>query len=281
MGVADITLGLAFVAGLLSFASPCVLPLVPVYLSYLTGVAVSDRSAAPRRHVMAHAVLFITGFSAVFVLLGVSAGLAFGSLIQTRVADWLIQAGGLVLIVLGLHMSGALRWLATKLQGAPAAHRAVAGLDRRLGAVILPERRLQAGGAMGPGLVRSGVVGMSFAAGWTPCVGPLLGAVLTLAAGAGARAAQDGGLAEAGALLGAYSAGLGLPFLITALLLSGGTRFLQRWSRHRRVIEMISAGLLIGIGLLALLGSVSSLNQYFSNTPEWLYELEQRLMERR
>jgi len=280
MPSADITLGLAFAAGLLSFVSPCVLPLAPVYLSYLTGVAVSDRSAASRTHVMAHAALFITGFSAVFVLLGVSAAFAFGSLVKNDFADWLIKAGGLVLVVLGLYMSGALAWLAARFERAPTLHSAIAGLDRGLGALILPERRLDAGGGMGPGLARSGVVGMSFAAGWTPCVGPLLGAVLTLAAGVGSGAGQGAGIAQASALLIAYSAGLGLPFLVTAAFLSGAARFLHTLNTHRRVIELTSAVLLVGIGMLALFGSVSSLNQYFSNTPDWLYTLEKQLMER-
>ncbi|MFQ5436237.1 MAG: cytochrome c biogenesis CcdA family protein, partial [Anaerolineae bacterium] len=232
MGFENITIPLAVLAGLLSFISPCVLPLVPVYLGYLTGVAVSGQETAPRRDVMGHALMFIAGFTLIFVILGVAAGLAFGVFLRTSFADGLIKVGGVLLIILGLHMSGVLKWVAAKLDDSSAIKKPIAWLDYRLDMLILPERRMQTGQGKSPGMIRSGFVGMTFAAGWTPCIGPLLGAILTLAASASFQADTATAILQSVILLLAYSMGLAIPFLLTALLLTGATGFLRRLNRH-------------------------------------------------
>jgi cytochrome c-type biogenesis protein len=275
---ANISLPVAFLAGLLSFLSPCVLPLIPVYLGYLTGVAVSGQEATPRLMVLAHALMFILGFTFVFVALGATAGLVFGSFRSADVTDTLIKIGGALLIILGLHMSGLLKWLVTKLDEASALRQAIARLDRKLDELLLPERRMQAGQGQAPGFLRSGVIGMAFAAGWTPCIGPLLGLILTLGLNVAAQTDPGAAVLRVAALLLAYSLGLAVPFFVTALALSGGTTFLRRLNRHAHAIEAVSALFLIGIGALLLTGSLSSLNQYFSEPPAWLYTIESSLI---
>lgn len=277
--VENITLPLAVLAGLLSFISPCVLPLVPVYLGYLTGVAVSGQETAPRRDVMGHAGMFILGFTVIFVVLGASAGLVFGTFLRTGFADGLIKIGGILLIILGLHMSGVFKWLVGRLDEDSPLRRPVAWLDYRLDMLLLPERRLQAGQGKSPGFIRSSVVGMTFAAGWTPCIGPLLGAILTLAASASFQSDPTTAVLRSIALLFAYSMGLAIPFLITAFALSGATGFLRRINRHAHAIEVVSALFLLGIGALLVFGSLSNLNQYFTNVPDWLYDLESGLLQ--
>ncbi|RME46698.1 MAG: hypothetical protein D6796_08690 [Caldilineae bacterium] len=279
MGFENLTIPLAILAGLLSFISPCVLPLVPVYLGYLTGVAVSGEETAPRRNVMGHALMFIAGFTLIFVLLGVAAGLTFGIFLRTSFADALIKVGGVLLIILGLHMSGVLKWVLTKLDDASTLKKAIATVDYRLDMLILPERRVQAGQGQSPGFIRSGVVGMTFAAGWTPCIGPLLGAILTLAASASFQADATTAILRSTLLLFAYSMGLAIPFILTAFLLTSATGFLRRLNRHAHVIEMVSAVFLLVLGGLLVFGSISNLNQYFTNVPDWLYNFERSLLQ--
>ncbi len=278
MGAEDITITLAVLAGLLSFVSPCVLPLMPVYLSYLTGITVSSQNTASSYQIFGHALLFVSGFSVVFVLIGASMGLVFGTFIRTDLADWLMKVGGVLLIVLGLHMSRIAKWAGPRLAAVPSVQRPLVFLDRKLDEFILPERRLQIGHGRAPGLVRSGVVGMSFAAGWTPCIGPLLGGILTLAAGSAYQVDAGNAVIKSAGLLFAYSAGLAIPFLITAIILGRATGLLQAINRHGRTIELVSAVFLLGIGVLLFSGSIATLNQYFSATPQWLYELETGLL---
>lgn len=279
MGPEDITVTLAVVAGLLSFISPCVLPLMPVYIGYLTGVAVGDTRRGERLRVFVHALLFIGGFTLIFVLIGVTTGFVFGTFIQATFADVLVKVGGVLLVVLGIYMSGTLRWTAAGVNGLPALQRGILWVESRLGALILPERRLSAGGGAAPGLVRSGVVGMSFAAGWAPCIGPLLGGILTLAANAAYAGDPVGAVLTSSRLLFAYSLGLAIPFLVTAVLLGRATRLLRAINRHGHIVETVSGVFLIGVGLLVLFGALSDLNRYFSATPDWLYELETKLLE--
>jgi len=279
MGFENITIPLAILAGLLSFISPCVLPLVPVYLGYLTGVAVSGEETAPRRNVMGHALMFIAGFTLIFVLLGVAAGLTFGIFLRTSFADTLIKVGGVLLIILGLHMSGLLKWVLTKLDDTSTLKKVIAAVDYRLDMLILPERRVQAGQGQSPGFIRSGVVGMTFAAGWTPCIGPLLGAILTLAASASFQADTTTAVLRSTLLLFAYSMGLAIPFILTAFVLTSATGFLRRLNRHAHAIEMVSAVFLVVLGGLLVFGSISNLNQYFTNVPDWLYNFERSLLQ--
>src|SRR5215216_4969537 len=183
----DVSLLAAFAAGVLSISSPCVLPLVPLYLTHLAGVSTTAAGVPARRRVLANATAYVLGFSAVFVLVGVALGAA-GALVSTGsvVAEnryWLVRLGGALLVFLGLHQIGLIRL--------PFLER-----DRRL----LPHH------APTGDLTSSFVVGASFGAGWSPCAGPILGGILTMAAGQGAP--------ERGAvLLTAYSAGLAVPFL--------------------------------------------------------------------
>lgn len=237
-----ITVVLAFSAGVLSFLSPCVLPLVPVYLGYLTGSAMGGEETPPRSTVFLHALFFGLGFSLVFVLLF---GLPMGCLgrFLAGFTPVLVQIGGLVLIVFGLHTTGLIQI-----------------------PFLMVERRMEVGLGSSPTYLRSVLVGMAFAAGWTPCVGPLLGAILTLSLEAATpwRAAF---------FLLVYSMGLGIPFLLAALLLTTATGWLRQLNRHLHIISAISGALLIIVGLLLLTGTFQSLNALFLGfTPPWLVE---------
>jgi len=278
MGAGDITYTLAVLAGLLSFISPCVLPLMPVYLSYLTGVSVSGDKIISRSRMFAHALFFVLGFSFIFILIGASMGLVFGTYLRTDFADILTKIGGVLLIIMGLHMSRIIKKGEAWLSVMPRTHRVLVAIDSKLDAIILPERRIQTKHSSAPGFIRSGVVGVSFAAGWTPCIGPLLGAILTLAAGSAYGTDPGEAILRSVGLLSAYSLGLAIPFLITALLLGRATGLLQKLNRHGHIIETISAVFLLIIGILLLFGSISDLNTYFSVTPEWLIELESKLL---
>lgn len=225
--------GLAFVAGLLSFVSPCVLPLVPVYIGYLSG-AVAGRPTS-RLHTVSHAAAFVLGFGAVFVLLGSLAGLA-GMLAASRsgplnllgrlagglerATPWFARLGGLALIVLGVHLTGLVR-------------------------IPLLQREMRFGGGQlqRKGLVTSLLVGMIFAAGWTPCVGPYLMAILLLAGSAGT-------VVRGAFLLAVYSLGLGIPFLIAGLALEAVSAYLRRLNRYLGAVEVVGGVLLVLMGVL-------------------------------
>lgn len=231
----------AFTAGLLSFLSPCVLPLVPSYASFITGMSLDELQGAEqpraRRAVMVHGLLFVAGFTAVFLVLGASATF-LGSLVRYA-SRWVEMVGGGLLVVFGLYL-----WGAFQLFG---------GREFRLHLASKP------GGYLG-----TVAVGVTFGAAWTPCIGPVLGGILTLAA---ARAT----LGEGMGLLAFYSAGLAIPFLLSTLLLE---RFLGTFQRLRRWlpwINRISGSLLIGLGLLMLFGMFSQLAALFASwTPAWL-----------
>ncbi len=278
MGPGEITYTLAVLAGLLSFLSPCVLPLMPVYLSYLTGVSVAEDERISRTRMFAHALVFVLGFSFIFILIGASMGLVFGTYLRTDFADILTKIGGVVLIVLGIHMSRIIKKSEARLEALPRLRSALVAIDNKLDAIILPERRIQSKHSTTPGYIRSGVVGISFAAGWTPCIGPLLGAILTLAAGSTYGTDPVAAVIKSAGLLSAYSLGLAIPFLLTAILLGRATGFLKKLNRHGHIIETVSGVLLLMIGILLLFGSISELNTYFSATPEWLIELESKLL---
>jgi cytochrome c-type biogenesis protein len=240
-----VSVPLAFLAGLLSFVSPCVLPLVPVYVGYLSGSGLSTGNAseaAPvrRRDVLAHALFFVGGFTAVFVVLfGLPTTLLGGALLQY--SDWVSRIGGGVLILFGLHT---------------------------LGVLTIPlfnaTRRLEVGRGMKPGYIRSTLIGVSFAAGWTPCIGPLLGTVLTLAFTEPRRALG---------LLLVYALGLALPFLLTAALLTQALAWLKRLRRYVRPIQVASGVLMIAVGVLLVTGTFAILNSLLIRvTPTWLLE---------
>jgi cytochrome c-type biogenesis protein len=216
-------MAVAAAAGFVSFASPCVLPLVPGYLSYmtgLTGAAAGGRPAAARRTALA-AALFVVGFSLVFVALGAALGGLTGWLIANR--SVVTRVAGVLVIALGLVMTGLVRWPWLYRERRPRLDRVPAGL-----AGALP-------------------LGMVFGLGWTPCIGPTLGAVLGLAA-------ASGGAARGALLLFTYSLGLGVPFLLAGL----GLRFAAGWlaglRRHVRTFELAGGALLVAIGVLLVTG---------------------------
>lgn len=232
MGVFDISLGAAFLAGLLSFLSPCVLPLVPAYLGFLGGVsahqlaAETDEAAARAgaRRIAWAALAFVFGFATVFVALGTTASAISRLLVQhLDLASWI---AGSVLILFGLHTMG---WLPLAL------------LYRE--ARFHPERRPA-------GLIGAYVIGLAFALGWTPCVGPILAAILTVAA------ASDS-LARGALLLGIYAAGIGLPFLAAALAIRPFLAALARWRRHIVWVERITGALLIATGIAIVTGKLA------------------------
>lgn len=230
----------AFVAGVLSFLSPCVLPLVPSYASYLTGMTHQElmEGNGTQRPLLSHGLLFILGFSLVFMALGASAS-ALGGLAR-REGVWLTRVGGVLLVGFGLHLMGLLR--------IPGAHREWrAGLARR------PS-----------GYAGSLTAGVAFGAGWSPCIGPVLGGILSLAA-------TRGGVTDGVQLLAVYSAGLAVPFLVSTLLLG---RFLQAMKGFRRWlpwVKKVSGGILVVMGVLLLTGTFTVLAGYLTRwTPEFL-----------
>ena len=232
----------AFSAGLFSFLSPCVLPLFPSYVSFITGMSVVDLStdltAAARRRVFLHSITFVIGFSVVFVALGASFSAAGQVLYQYRV--WIRRIGGLLIIVFGLYIAGLLN----------------VGLFGRTQQWQIREKPA--------GYVGSFLVGVTFAIGWTPCVGPILGAILSLA---GTAETVQRGVG----LLIAYSAGLGVPFLLSALALGAFLRFFKRYRPFIPIVERGAGVLLVAVGILVATNYYVILNSWaVSLTPEWL-----------
>ncbi len=238
----------------------------------------TQNTTVTRTHVMGHAVMFVAGFTLVFVVLGVTAGILLGSVSQSIVIDWIVWIGGALLLILGIHMSGVVKWLIQSLNKAPVIQKPLAWLDYKLDMLILPERRAQAGLGQSPGFIRSGIVGMTFAAGWTPCIGPLLGAIFGLSLNASRAADPTGALIQSGVLFFAYAMGLAIPFLAAAWILGKATGSIRGLNRYIPIVEKVSAILLIILGLILLFGSFSQLNQFFVNLqPEWLYATEESL----
>ncbi len=227
----------AMVAGILSFLSPCVLPIVPPYLAYISGVSMTDLSqdgsAAPRARCFVATLFFVMGLSTVFLLLGFAAS-AFGAFFLQN-ADWFNMASGLVVMLFGLHFLGILR---------------LPFLERDL--------RLDAGDRSGSAF-GAYVLGLAFAFGWTPCIGPQLGAILSLAA-------SEASLARGTVLLGVYALGLGLPFLIVAAFLPRLTGLMRFMKRHMGRIERIMGLMLWTIGLMILTGGFSAMSYWLLET---------------
>src|SRR6201995_2983529 len=235
--VHDVTIPAALLAGLVSFLSPCVLPLVPPYLIYLTGatiehVAHDATAAASRRAVMVSALLFVLGFSTVFVSLGASASL-IGSLIRAWSAQLSILAG-IVIIVMGLHFLGLTR----------------IGLLMREGRLTAPKP---------VGLWGAYVMGLAFAFGWTPCIGPTLAAILSVAA-------AEATVAKGAGLLAVYSAGLGIPFLLASFMVEQFSSLFARMKRHLDTVERAMGVLMVLTGIGFLTGSVSTISIWLLET---------------
>ncbi len=221
-----ITFLTALGAGLLSFLSPCILPLVPVYLANIAGSSILAPELADRRPVLLHTICFIVGFSLVFIALGASLGL-LGAAIPQQVLD---KVAGTLLITFGLFLIAATKvpWLNY-------------------------EKRLDFGKAKGAGYLRSLLIGVIFSLGWIPCVGPILGGILTLAASS--QTVWQGVY-----LLLAYCVGLGLPFIAVGLALGAASRYIRWLSRHAVVTSIVAAVLLIGVGILMLTGYLEYLS---------------------
>ncbi|HYM16804.1 MAG TPA: cytochrome c biogenesis protein CcdA [Dehalococcoidia bacterium] len=257
----------AFAAGLLSFLSPCVLPLVPAYLAHLTGTtATLDPGRSARRETVTHAVAFVLGFTAVFTLIGASAGL-LGALVSqdstTLVRDnipLLEKIGGVFLIVMGLNLIGVIR--------IPMLYRTYTLETATAGGGTMAVGAGAGGGsiAMGGGLLhrlgyaKSFGVGSAFAVGWTPCIGPVLGAILTLSA-------TSSSVAKGGYLLLVYSLGLGVPFIITGLAVVPVTAFLRRIRGAMPLVEVATGALVIFVGILLFSNQMTLFNTYFTDIP--------------
>lgn len=222
----DITFWIAFSAGILSFVSPCVLPLIPSYITYITGLSFSQvQDAHPgmkvRMTVLYHSLFFILGFSVVFIGLGALAGFASAKF-QTNLREglvWIQRIGGILIFLFGVHMSGLF-------------HFGVLLGDKRVHLQRKPS-----------GFAGTFLVGIAFAAGWTPCIGPILGSILAMVAG------SSGGIGQGVWLLTAYSAGLGLPFLLAGLLFHGFLGFFNRFRKHIRITEIFTGVLLMVVGI--------------------------------
>ena len=232
----------AFSAGLFSFLSPCVLPLFPSYVSFITGMSVgdltTDLSGAARRRVILHALAFVLGFSLVFVALGASFSAAGQFLLDYR--DVIRRVGGVLIVLFGLYIAGVF-------QLAP------------LGRTVQFQLREKPAGYLG-----SLAVGITFAIGWTPCVGPILGAILSLA---GTAETVQRGIG----LLVAYSAGLGAPFLLSAVALGSFLKFFKRYRPFIPLMERAAGVLLVVVGVLVFTNYYVVLNSWaISLTPEWL-----------
>ncbi len=237
--MSPVELSLAFLAGTVSFASPCCLPMVPMYLSYLADIA--GRSAprpvfqtagggpalatlAPSRWlIIVHAACFVAGFSLVFIALGASASL-LGVFLRTHLLA-VRHLAGILIVLFGVHTAGVLRlsWL-------------------------YRERRLHVDPTSGVGLGRSGLLGVAFGAGWSPCIGPMLGSILMLAS-------SDTTLGQGVLLLLAYSLGLGLPFLAAAFFVQGLAERLRRVNRYFGAINLAAGTLLIVMGVMVYIGA--------------------------
>ena len=260
--------GAAFAAGLLSVLSPCVMPLMPAYLSLISGISVDELRAGAeageaegehpgrppglRRRVLLGCAGFVAGFSTIFVVLGASATVV-GRAIQTWRVDVFgfevaaVQVAGLIIILMGLHLTGLLP--------IPALYR-----EARLGEQLRPKSFLG-----------TYLVGAAFAFGWSPCVGPILGGILTIAGGR--ETVYEGMM-----LLGVYSLGLGVPFFLAGWSIEYFFRALQRMRRHFRTVEIVSGALLIAVGLLVLTNRLTILNDYFLFMNEIVEAAEQRLL---
>ncbi len=239
-----ISMAVAASAGLLSFLSPCVLPLVPSYLAFVAGTSLGDLRERPRGTVrltlLLNALGFIVGFSLVFIAMGAAVTLVGGWLLTYR--GPVQKTGGVLIILFGLYLIGVLR---------------IPFLMRQF---HLPLSSRPAG------ILGSVAVGVTFGAGWTPCVGPVLGAILTLAGTT--QTVGDGA-----ALLAAYAAGLGVPFFAAALAVDRFLAFFGRFRRFLPIVDRVAGVLLVGVGLLLVLNYMTVLNAYFIGlTPQWLLQ---------
>lgn len=267
----NLTILVAVAAGLISFLSPCVLPLVPAYLGQLTAVAVAGAHVGPDGSVVAptrwtafrHAVAYVAGFGAVFTLLGVTA-----TFMAAGFSPWmpvLRQVGGAILVLLGLNLAGILRIPALERTWRPLDAGASASLATSTGSFALAT---PGGGSLADrvggrlvsqrgGWLASFGLGAIFAVGWTPCIGVILGGILTMAS-------TSSTVAQGGILLVAYTLGLGLPFLAIALIYDRAPGILRPLVRHGRAVSVVGGLLVVGIGIAMLLDWLALLPRFFN-----------------
>lgn len=232
MDTTNIGLGLAFIAGLASFLSPCVFSLVPAYVGYLGGRSAASISSkeSDRWLTFSHGLAFVIGFSIVFILLGVATSALGGLLYDFR--TWIAKVGGLVIVIFGLHMTRIIR---------------IPFLDYDLRPQSQPDRKR--------GYISSALMGVFFSAGWSPCVGPVLGAILTLSL-------SGGSVTEGATLLTAYSAGLAIPFLVAALTVGWVTNIIRKYGKVMHYVEIAMGVLLIIVGVMLFLGTFEQLARF-------------------
>jgi len=234
MGTENISALVAFTAGLISFLSPCILPMIPSYLAFITGISLEELSQDQnlkkvRKSVITNSLLFIMGFSILFIAMGASA--TFIGKFLAKNIRWLEIIGGTFVVILGLHFAGLFK---------------IKFLEREK-KIHLDKKPL---GALGTVLV-----GMAFGAGWTPCVGPILGSILTMAA-----ATQD--VAKGIILLISYSVGLGIPFLLTGLLIHKFFEYFKTIRKYFRIITLVGGILLVIIGFLLITGYFTTISSF-------------------
>lgn len=232
MFLGNMSIGLAVLAGMASFLSPCVLSLVPAYVGYLGGISTGSEIKANRRVLtVAHGLAFVLGFSAVFVLLGVGAAALGSVLFDAR--GWLTKIGGLVVIIFGLHLIGVFR---------------IPFLEYDVRIQNMPDRRW--------GFLSSAMMGVFFSAGWSPCVGPVLGAILTLAL-------NGGSIAHGAVMLSAYSLGLAIPFMLAAFGIGWVSAILSQYGKVMRYVEISMGVVMVAVGFMLLSGVYALIAQRF------------------
>ncbi|MEH6646264.1 cytochrome c biogenesis CcdA family protein [Sulfitobacter sp.] len=228
-------MAVALMAGVISFLSPCVLPIVPPYLAYMSGVSLNDMSSvgSARRRAIVAALFFVMGLSTVFLILGFTAS-AFGAFfLQNQIL--FSQISGVVVIIFGIHFLGVFR---------------IPFLDR--------EARMDAGDKGGSSF-GAYLLGLAFAFGWTPCIGPQLGAILSLAA-------SEASVTRGTLLLGVYALGLGIPFLLAAMFMTRAVGVMNRLKRHMKAIERAMGLLLLVVGIMMLTGAFSTFSFWLLET---------------
>jgi len=235
-GTENVSIFIALSAGFISFLSPCILPLIPSYMAFITGISLEELSHEKnlkrvRKIVIINSLLFILGFSIIFIALGASA--TFIGKFLSRNIRWFEIVGGCVVILLGLHFIGIFR---------------LKFLNREK-KIHLKDKPL--------GFIGTVLVGMAFGAGWTPCVGPILGAILTMAA-------TTQNIFKGMVLLAFYSVGLGLPFLISGLIIHKFFEYFKAVRKYFKVITAVGGILLIILGILLITGYFSSISSYLS-----------------
>lgn len=229
MEFSNISVGLAFIAGIASFLSPCVFALVPAYIGYLGGRSLASGASGRAKTLITftHGLAFVIGFSLVFISLGVATSALGGVLYELRV--WLTRIGGVVVVIFGLHLTGIVR---------------IPFFEYDLRPQTAPDRNR--------GYLASLMMGVFFSAGWSPCVGPILGAILTLAL-------SGGSISQGVILLSAYSIGLAIPFLIASIQIGLITTAIRRYGRLMRYVEVITGVLLIIVGVMLFAGRFETL----------------------